>query len=159
MLSKIKKIIDSFVFGTECKQKEEVIQPCDELIIINGYKFNCKGKRNLIHTENDFTINGKKYTEDFFQKTLEVDIDDGKNRRYVDENGRTVFRLLERVPTFDSSDREYNSYKMIFIFQENGKTNGIYLRGGYRLAQAMEYTDLVCADEKTSEIIEKLKTA
>lgn len=90
---------------------------------------------------------------------MEVDLDDGTKRRYLDENGRTVLRVLECIPTFDSSDREYASYKMIFIFEENGIMKGIYLRGGYRLSEAVEYTDLVCDDDKTKEMIEKLKTA
>lgn len=129
-----------------------------ETISIAGCKFMYNGKQKIPHTDYYFTINEKEYTEDFFQKTLEVSFYNGTKQRYLDENGRTVFSFREGIPTFDSSDREYDSYRMLLIFEENGKMNGIYLRGGYSYAETVEYTDLVCADDITKEMIEKLKT-
>ncbi|MBQ2842604.1 MAG: hypothetical protein IJE72_06165 [Clostridia bacterium] len=164
MFNKIKQI-SKRIFAEEPnvepenESKEVPVVPHTETISIAGCKFIYKDKRNLVHTDYDFTINDKKYTEDFFQKTLEVDLYNGTKQRYLDENGRTVFSLLERIPTFDSSDREYDSYRMLLIFEENDKMNGIYLRGGYSYAQTVKYTDLVCADDITKEMIEKLKTA
>lgn len=141
------------------ESKEVPAVPHTETISIAGCKFMYNGKQKIPHTNYYFTINEKEYTEDFFQKTLEVSFYNGTKQRYLDENGRTVFSFSEGIPTFDSSDREYDSYRMLLIFEENGKMNGIYLRGGYSYAETVEYTDLVCADDITKEMIEKLKTA
>lgn len=164
MFDKIKQI-SKRVFAEEpnvepkIESKEVPAVPHTETISIAGCKFMYNGKQKIPHTNYYFTINEKEYTEDFFQKTLEVSFYNGTKQRYLDENGRTVFSFSEGIPTFDSSDREYDSYRMLLIFEENGKMNGIYLRGGYSYAETVEYTDLVCADDITKEMIEKLKTA
>lgn len=164
MFDKIKQISKS-IFAEEPKvepkneSKEVPSVPHTETISIAGCKFTYKGKQSIAHTRYYFTINDKDYTEDFFQKTLEVNLYNGTKQRYLDENGRTVFSFREGIPTFDSSDREYDSYRMLLIFEENDKMNGIYLRGGYSYAETVEYTGLVCADDITKEMIEKLKTA
>lgn len=163
MFAKIKQV-SKRIFAEELnveqknESKEVPAVPHTETISIAGCKFIYKGKQNIAHTDYYFIINDKEYTEDFFQKTLEVDLYNGTKQRYLDKNGRTVFSLLERIPTFDSSDREYDSYKMLLIFEENGIMNGIYLRGGYSYAETVEYTGLSCADDITKEMIEKLKT-
>ena len=164
MFDKIKQI-SKRIFAEEpnvkpkIESKEVPAVPHTETISIAGCKFTYKGRQNIAHTRYSFTINDKDYTEDFFQKTLEVDLYNGTKQRYLDENGRIVFSFREGIPTFDSSDREYDSYRMLLIFEENGIMNGIYLRGGYSYAETVEYTGLVCADDITKEMIEKLKTA
>ena len=69
MFDKIKQI-SKRIFAEEPnvepknESKEVPAVPHTETISIAGCKFIYKDKRNLVHTDYDFTINGKKYTED-----------------------------------------------------------------------------------------------
>lgn len=126
---------------------------------IENYNFYYSDSQDCPSTDTDFKIGNETFTEDYFLNKLVVDLDDGTKRRYVSKNGTSVIRLLERVPIFDSGDSMYDSYKMLIIYPFKGKMHGIYLRGGYYLASAAVYTDLVCADTKTKAALEELENA
>lgn len=126
---------------------------------LDGYSFDYKAEQVLDNTDEAFTLNGKSYTTDYFQKILEVSTDDGKRKRHISENGETVLKIVERIPTFDSSDRMYDSYKLIYIIENNGKKEGIYLHGGYCLVDAVRYTGITAGDEKTRQMLEELEKA
>lgn len=126
-----------------------------EALNINGYKFYCI-KKELSNTDYAFVLDGKTLNEDYFTSILEVDLEKGDKRRYIAENGMTVIRLRESIPIFDSGDCMYDSYKVLLIYDENGEKTGLFLRGGYYLASAALCTELVCADEKTKQMLEEL---
>lgn len=126
-----------------------------ETISINGYKFYCT-KKELSNTDYAFVLEGKTLNEDYFTNILEVDLENGEKRRCIAENGMTVIRLRESIPTFDSSDRIYDSYKVLLIYNENGRKTGLFIRGGYCLASVALCTELVCADEKTKQMLDEL---
>ena len=130
-----------------------------KIVSINEYNFYYTDKNELRHTDSAFVMENKFLTEEFFTKTLQADYDNGKKRLCLAEDGTTVARFLERIPTFDSSDRMYDSYKVLLIYEQKGIKKGILLRGGYYLASAVEYNGLVCADEKTNEAMEELISA
>lgn len=127
-----------------------------EIITINDCKFYCM-KKDLRNTDYSFVLDGKTLNEDYFTKILEVDLENGDKRRYIAENGMTVIRLRESIPIFDSGDCMYDSYKVLLIYDENGEKTGLFLRGGYYLASAAVCTELVCADEKTKQMLDELE--
>lgn len=131
------------------------VKPDLETLSINGYKFYCT-KKELSNTDYSFVLNGKTLNEDYFTNILEVDLENGTKQRYIAENGMTVIRLRESIPIFDSGDCMYDSYKVLLIYDENGEKTGLFLRGGYYLASAVVCTELVCADEKTKQMLEEL---
>lgn len=120
---------------------------------INGYTFCCTEKR-LRNTDNSFNIGKLSLSEEFFTEKLIEELDEDTGI-YKAKNGMTVLRIYESIPTFDSSDRIYNSYRVLLIFNHNGKRTGILLRGGYRLAEATLCIGMVCADEKTKQIVDE----
>ncbi len=123
---------------------------------IGSYKFYYTDIQDCPSTDTDFKIGNETFAPDYFLNKLVVDLADGTKRRYTSEDGTSVIRLLERVPIFDSGDSMYDSYKMLIIYPFKGRIHGIYLRGGYYLASAALCTDLVCADEKTKQMLEEL---
>ena len=47
-----------------------------------------------------------------------------------------ALRLYARIPTFDSYDRESDSWHALVLFGEGSAVHGVYCKGGYRLAHA-----------------------
>lgn len=50
--------------------------------------------------------------------------------------GQPALRLYARIPTFDSYDRESDSWHALVLFGEGSAVHGVYCKGGYRLAHA-----------------------
>lgn len=56
---------------------------------------------------------------------------------------RKIVRLSLRIPTFDSSDREYDSWHDLYLLQEHGgKIRAVYCTGGYRVAKVEGYAEV-----------------
>ena len=126
-----------------------------EIITLNGYSFSYDSKHILENTDDYFILNGKMYNTDYFQKVLEYSTDNDQIKRYISEKDETVLKIVERIPTFDSSDRMYDSYKLIYIIGNNG----IYLHGGYCLVDAIIFKGIKAADEKTKQMLDGLMSA
>lgn len=69
--------------------------------------------------------------------------------RYVRAGGRKSLRLTLDIPTFDSGDRESDSWHTLYLMpgKARGCVDGIYCTGGYRLASAVYCTKLKTAPE------------
>lgn len=106
-----------------------------------GYHFTYEKIELLIHTDYDFTYAHKKWTSESFQEY----------------HNPKICRISEKIPVFDSSDREWNSFKEMLIIKEKNQFSGIYLNGGYHLAQARIYRDLQAGDEETQRLLDILK--
>lgn len=78
-------------------------------------------------------------------------------KKFIDQEGNPVVLLFQSVPTFDFSDREYDSYRALFIVEKNQRLTGYLFAGGYRLAKVTKYSCLTLADEKTKELFEALE--
>lgn len=51
-----------------------------------------------------------------------------------------VVRLCKDMPTFDSGDREYDSWHDLYLVQEqSGTSHAVYCTGGYRVATIQGY--------------------
>lgn len=72
---------------------------------------------------------------------------------YRDSKGQDVLMIYEPVPTFDFSDREWDSYKELFLIPDKGKMKGLMIRGGYRVANVLAYADVRCADSRTEKML------
>ena len=56
---------------------------------------------------------------------------------------KTIVRLSLSIPTFDSGDREYDSWHDLFLLQEhNGIIRAVYCTGGYRVAHVEGYAQV-----------------
>ena len=119
---------------------------------IGGYMFTYDAEKRLLHDEYEFKYQFKKYTDRFFKKELVKEISDN-SKLYKDEEGNLVIHIYESIPVFDSGDREWNSYREVYIKNDKGGDKGFYLSGGYHLAKANLYMNIKGADAKTKEIM------
>ncbi len=85
--------------------------------------------------------------------TLERTISDTL-RVYRNKKNEEVLRIHVSIPTFDSGDREWDSYRELYIWPDGGKMCGVLTAGGYRVASVESYTDLRCADARTEELLQ-----
>ena len=59
---------------------------------------------------------------------------------YTDGHYPKVVRLSKDIPTFDSGDREYDSWHDLYLAEEkNGNIHAVYCTGGYRIAKIQGY--------------------
>lgn len=72
---------------------------------------------------------------------------------YTNKKGGKSLMIYVSVPTFDSEDREWDSYRKLFLVPEEGIINGFMVSGGYKIAEILSYTDIRFADEKTEKIL------
>lgn len=72
---------------------------------------------------------------------------------FKDKNGRKALMIYVSVPTFDSGDREWDSYRKLFLIPVKGKITGVMVCGGYKIAKILTYKDILCADEKTEKLL------
>lgn len=133
---------------------KSVILPVNKLLKINNYTFSYQKEQRLVHSEYDFVFESQKRRGDFFKKEVLLNLNDDVIK-YRDEKGREVLSIYESVPTFDSGDREWDSFRKIYIIKEKNSFTGVYLAGGYKLAGVLLYTNIECTDEKTKELLRK----
>ena len=56
---------------------------------------------------------------------------------------KKIVRLSLSIPTFDSGDREYDSWHDLFLLQEHdGIIRAVYCTGGYRIAHVKGYAQV-----------------
>ena len=69
--------------------------------------------------------------------------------QYVRADGSKALRFTLDIPTFDSGDRESDSWHTLYLMpgKKRGSVDGIYCTGGYRLACAVYCTTLKEAPE------------
>lgn len=84
--------------------------------------------------------------------TQEKDIAD-KLRLYRSPKDRPVLRIRMNLPIFDSGDREWDSYRDLYVSRESDGLCGILVAGGYKVASVHILEDLHCADAHTEETL------
>ena len=127
----------------------------DNVVKIAEYSFRVKGMTQIKHDDYKFLFGNQFMTENEFRGDLIEETEGRKIRTYKGGNGIPMVMFDEAIPTFDSSDCMYDSFKCIYILKEQGRLTGYYLRGGYRLADVKKLTDVSGADQKTIDIMEK----
>lgn len=74
----------------------------------------------------------------------------------VDKFGEKVLLIYYSIPTFDSSDREWNSKAEEYLMFDGQDIHLVSMAGGYRIAQLSFYEKLLSADARMKPIFEKL---
>ncbi len=98
----------------------------------NGFLFSPKAMP-VKKSEVDFLTSGTRHNIE--EKYLGADIVIFESSKY-----KTVLRLSLSIPTFDSADREYDSWHDLFLLQEhNGIIRGVYCTGGYSVSHIEGY--------------------
>jgi len=74
-------------------------------------------------------------------------------------DGHRALRLHVDVPTFDSSDRQYDSWHFLLLFKgaKPGTVSGLYSRGGYQVADVLLCKTLTEAPEEIYKLLRQAK--
>lgn len=70
--------------------------------------------------------------------------------------GESVLGTRRNLPTFDSSDREWDSRVMEFLFFDGANVHLLVVRGGYKIATLTFYERLLSADSRMKPLFERL---
>lgn len=101
----------------------------------NGFLFSPE-MMHVNEREIDFLTSGSRHNIE--EKNCGADIAIFESTKY-----KTIVRLSLSIPTFDSSDREYDSWHDLFLLQEhNGIIRAVYCTGGYRVAHVEGYAQV-----------------
>lgn len=73
-----------------------------------------------------------------------------------DTFGDMVLKRYTKIPTFDSSDWEWDSVEIEYLMFDGKDIHLIIMRGGYRIAYLIFYEKLLTADARMKPIFEKL---
>lgn len=74
----------------------------------------------------------------------------------TDAYGAKVLKTYTQIPTFDSSDREWDSRELEFLFFDGRNVHLVVMRGGYRIAKLTFYEKLLSADASLEPVFHKL---
>lgn len=75
---------------------------------------------------------------------------------FRDKTGKKALVIHVSVPTFDSGDREWDSYRKLFLIPEANGMTGFMVHGGYKVAKVVAYKGVRCADEKTENLMNEI---
>lgn len=103
-----------------------------------------------------YSFNGRTYrdVESLWAETLEdlsKSVSIGK-----DAYGERVLKISHGIPTFDSSDREWDSEILENLMFDGKDVNLVIMRGGYKIAELTFYETLLAADSSLKPLFEKL---
>lgn len=73
-----------------------------------------------------------------------------------DSYGGSVLGTRRNIPTFDSSDWEWDSKVLEFLFFDGANIQLLVVRGGYKIASLTFYETLLSADSRMKPLFEKL---
>ena len=85
--------------------------------------------------------------------TLEQKVSDDVSL-YRNRRNDPVLEIYVSIPTFDSGDREWDSYRKVYLFRRMGRRCALVIAGGYSIANIYFYLDFICADSRTKELLE-----
>lgn len=155
------RIFSIFKKNPPCNAVKEIPQKITETLPLTklsfgGWVFGYTNRTILSHTENMFQFCGRDISPSFFKKTLIFEISEAV-KIYQSADGQAVLYLYESVPTFDAGDREYDSYKELYIFVDRPEPEALMVRGGYRLGSVFHYTGFQGLNPETQELLDSRK--
>lgn len=102
----------------------------------------------------DYTVNGHQGPNRFKKYGFEHDHSITDSRMiFRNKAGKKALVIHVSVPTFDLGDREWDSYRKLFLIPEAGGMTGFMICGGYEVAKIIAYEDVRCADKKTESLL------
>ena len=105
----------------------------------------------------DYTSHDPQGTSQLENYGFEHDHDITDSQRiYKNKAGKRALVVYVSVPTFDSGDREWDSYKKLFLISEKDGMRGFLVSGGYKIAQILAYEDIRYADDKTESLLDEI---
>lgn len=122
-------------------------------------EFNGKYKKShhSVDLENyAFTYNNREYAN--LHSLWADDLGDLSNHVFQgrDIYGSGVLQVFTPIPTFDSSDREWDSRVIEFLFFDGKDIHMLVMRGGYQIANLTFYERILSADAGMKSYFEKL---
>ena len=108
----------------------------------------------------------RKYSEQPLQETLLEELPEtvpGKTvqlRLYRRNDGGRSLRLQTDIPTFDSEDREWDSWHALYLLLSDGyeqDLHAVYATGGYRLADYVVCRSLKTRPDWLQEVLNRLE--
>ncbi len=75
---------------------------------------------------------------------------------YTGGNYRKVVRLSLSIPTFDSGDREWDSWHDLYLVcpKGDGPIYGAYVTCGYRIALLVGFREMVCCPDEVRKLLD-----
>lgn len=103
-----------------------------------------------------YKLNGRIYKDvsSFNSNIVEELFEDVMIRE--DIYGEKLLRVYHSIPTFDSSDREWDSASIYYLIFDGKNINLINMRGGYKIASLTFYENLLSADWSMKPYFDKL---
>ena len=103
-----------------------------------------------------YSFNGRTYTDVRAFQTEVIERLSNHVSIARDTFGDMVLRRRTEIPTFDSSDREWDSAELEFLMIDGKDIHLIVLRGGYHIAHLIFFEKLLTADARMKPVFEKL---
>ena len=138
------------------KKEDDFVMEHGKLLQFNRWKFRYVQEVKLPCSEYTFELNGKFVKPNNLKKQLEVEYSENVSK-YRNEMNQPVLVLYESIPTFDSGDRMYDSYKELYIYVENHHLAALKIRGGYQLGEVLYYPEIFCADMDTVKLLQNMQ--
>ncbi|MBQ9486604.1 MAG: hypothetical protein IJU91_02230, partial [Selenomonadaceae bacterium] len=126
-----------------------------------AYKLECSFWDDSNISDCVYRVNGREFTDLSFAKgtvleNLQGDDDNGvKLKQY--EDGTKFLLFHYDVPTFDSSDREYNSDCVFSAYRDDSGVKLIHCHYGYKLPRIYFYLNLKKSNEEFDKLLEYIK--
>lgn len=141
-----------FAKAVDIKALASKINDSQDYPLKSGYKeMNFGGLKLQYSSEEKGTENVErlermelKYVEDISDNTA----------IYKDENGLKALRIFQSIPTFDSGDREWDSYRKLYLIPMADGIEGFMVAGGYKIAWVHYYPYIRWGNEKTKKMME-----
>lgn len=154
-------VLDKWAFqGTKAENDERINALYEKVNTVISYEkpqdyqeMKYQGMRFYYHTENvEYKASDSSDKPKEYQLIFDHEISDSCSI-YKEKNGNKVLMIYVSVPTFDSGDREWDSYRKLFLIPSGGRLKGRLVVGGYHVARILIYDDIVCGDSRTEKII------
>lgn len=139
------------LFGKRYEKASSQIQDQHKEMTFDGLKFCYRCE------EVDYTAHDKQDSSQFKKYGFEHDHNITDSRMiFRNKAGQMALAIYVSVPTFDSGDREWDSYRKLFLVPEADGMTGYMVCGGYKIARIIAYQDIRCADEKTERFLDEV---
>lgn len=158
MLARIFGCVNRVLQKSADKEKAEdnVSMEQGEFLQFGQWKFRYDQEMIVPCAEYEFKLNGKYRKPNHFKYQLEIEYSENVSK-YRNTKNQPVLVLYESVPTFDAEDREYDSYKELYVYSEEDHMVALLVRGGYRLSRVFYYTEIRGADADTMQLLQNMQ--